>query len=84
MTSTENQHARALFAELICLVCKGTHSIDKCSTFQKLSTADKWNTARKHKLCYSCLGTNHTIRECNISKTCSIPDCKEIHNPLLH
>ena len=83
-STDDSQQPRSLFTELSCLVCKGGHSVEGCPTFEKLSTAERWNTARKYKLCYSCLGNNHTIKDCKLSKTCSVTECKQIHNPLLH
>ena len=54
-STDDSQQPRTLFTELSCLVCKGGHSVEGCPIFEKLSTAERWNTARKFKLCYSCL-----------------------------
>ena len=64
-------------------MCNGNHSIDTCTKFVELDTPERWNKARKHKLCYGCLGRGHIRRMCKVSKKCS-ENCNESHHSLLH
>ena len=43
-----------------------------------------WDCAKRHKLCFCCLGEGHLGQLCNRTRVCGINDCKEVHHRLLH
>jgi len=65
-----------------CVYCKAdSHRIYKCESFKNLDDDKKWSFVTKNKLCISCLGTKHSIRDCKFKK---IDNCEKSHNRLLH
>ena len=59
----------------------GGHSIYDCKVFSKLSHYDKIGFAKKHKLCFNCLG-NHMSTSCDTEKICEI--CNKSHCTIMH
>ena len=79
------QDTRTHFVRAIqCGVCNGTHTVEKCEEFLKLSITDRWNTARKQGLCYRCLKRNHMRRTCWIKNMCGEESCVQDHHKSLH
>ena len=67
-----------------CLVCKGKHSILKCSVFKEKNLTKRAKFCAENKLCFSCFQGNHMFRKCSKPKTCPKPQRKSTHNVLLH
>ena len=67
-----------------CIVCSYDHALWNCNRFKQLDTDDKWRLAKENKLCYKCLGSNHTGSSCTKMRICGINGCKDSHNRLLH
>ena len=42
-----------------CKVCKGRHGVWRCDKFKDLPVQERWNTAKRLKLCFRCLGGDH-------------------------
>ena len=38
----------------------------------------------EQKLCFACLQSNHSFRNCSKARKCPKPDCESTHNMLLH
>ena len=66
-----------------CPLADGSHKIWSCQLFKNMSVPDRYNVAKKHKLCFGCLRTNCSIASCQI-KECGINGCTKKHNRLLH
>ena len=49
-----------------------------------MNTKSRWKTAKKHKLCYRCLCSNHRGYNCQQLGKCGIDRCNDTHNRLLH
>ena len=64
-----------------CLYCKQNHWLYLCEGFKGLSVEDKFNEAKRLKLCINCLGNNHTTFQCR-SSSCKF--CNKRHHSLLH
>jgi len=47
-----------------CPACGDQHTVYKCSTFRSWSQDRRHSFARKHKLCFNCLGQGHSIQSC--------------------
>lgn len=71
--------------ELACIFCdKKDHKIISCPDFKSLTEDERWKFVSKRYICYGCLKLNHSIKTCRVRKTCSEPNCKMTHHPLLH
>ncbi len=70
-----------------CAFCQDcTHSIHSCEYFGYLQVGDRWNVAKKLKLCFRCLNNEptHLGKHCMESKVCGINRCRLSHHQLLH
>ena len=47
-----------------CKVCKGHHGVWHCDKFKDLPVQERWNTAKRLKLCFRCLGGGHRGHVC--------------------
>ena len=47
-----------------CKVCKGHHGVWYCDKFKDLPVQERWNTAKRLKLCFRCLGGGHRGHVC--------------------
>lgn len=65
-----------------CPICKGAHSIYRCSDFEAKVPQERLKLVKEKSLCINCLGSKHVIQNCNSSLTCRI--CKKPHHTLLH
>lgn len=64
-----------------CVFCKSNHHIQECPEFLKLSITDRYNQAKKCRLCLNCLRFGHMLKQC---RSMSCKHCKGRHNSLLH
>ena len=67
-----------------CKVCKGHHGVWRCDKFKDLPVQERWNTAKRLKLCFRCLGGDHRSQTCVRTRVCGINNCKDNHNRLWH
>jgi len=65
-----------------CKFCKADHDHHKCSKFQSMTVGERREAARKHRLCFNCLGMGHPASECPTERACS--KCHKTHHSLLH
>lgn len=65
-----------------CALCDGPHGIGGCSEFLEKSAGDRSQLARRHRLCFNCLGKDHMIRDCPSPRKCK--KCGNRHHTLLH
>ena len=47
-----------------CKVCKGHHGVWRCDKFKDLPVQERWNTAKRLKLCFRFLGGGHRGHVC--------------------
>lgn len=67
-----------------CAMCKAPHKIFDCKKFTSMNVANRWDEVKKLKLCFSCLDSGHSSRNCRRRKQCSADGCLRRHNKLLH
>ncbi|XP_036321998.1 uncharacterized protein LOC118736000 [Rhagoletis pomonella] len=67
-------------SSLACPRCSEPHRLSRCPQFRALTVDQRLNLVRQAYLCYNCLGTSHSARECS-SISCN--NCKQKHNTLL-
>lgn len=65
-----------------CPYCKESHKIANCKQFAKQGYESRHNFVQTNRLCFNCLGSNHSIKFCRQSSCCRV--CKRRHHSLLH
>lgn len=58
------------------------HTLRECQAFKEKSLDDKWNVAGKLRVCFNCLGPDHSRMRCRSQQTCNV--CNTHHHTLLH
>ncbi|XP_062537861.1 uncharacterized protein LOC134206187 [Armigeres subalbatus] len=67
-----------------CVVChRMDHRLRYCEDFRKLSSSDRIKLVEQKRLCRVCLN-DHGNAECKFMLRCSVGECQQRHNPLLH
>ena len=77
-SGTERQQSR------VCKVCSKSHGAWACPEFKQMDIQNRWDSAKRNKLCFRCLGDGHLGQYCNRTRVCGIDHCKEVHHRLLH
>ena len=67
-----------------CYICKGEHRVHKCPDFRVLDASQRFEKAKKLKLCYNCLKKDHFTSKCKSKNSCFSADCTERHHTTLH
>ena len=67
-----------------CSVCKGQHALWNCAVFKEKNATQRAKHVAEQKLCFACLQSNHSFRNCSKARKCPKPDCESTHNALLH
>ncbi|XP_050518526.1 uncharacterized protein LOC126892833 [Diabrotica virgifera virgifera] len=65
-----------------CVICNGAHRIYSCARFTALPPRERFNSVKQKKLCFNCLGYQHSIKDCRSTISCSI--CRQKHHTLIH
>lgn len=77
-----SQHSfAATVVKNTCPQCNADHTIYQCDEFKALIPAERFEAAKKNKLCINCLRSNHRVLDCTGSPC---RKCKKRHNVLLH
>lgn len=64
-----------------CLVCKGSHSTEKCFKLTKVNMSERQAKVQELGLCFRCLGNGHIARKCKVN--CRDCGCGRNHHYLL-
>lgn len=65
-----------------CMYCSEDHKICNCKSFAKIDTDARRDFVQSNRLCFNCLGVNHSVFACRQSTRCRI--CQKKHHSLLH
>uniref|UniRef100_A0A8D8R554 CCHC-type domain-containing protein n=1 Tax=Cacopsylla melanoneura TaxID=428564 RepID=A0A8D8R554_9HEMI len=65
-----------------CVICRENHSIYFCNNFHDFSVQEKYDKAKKLKLCFNCLKVGHFRARCLSRTNCKT--CNRRHNSILH
>lgn len=81
-----NNKAKVLHAtnvtKINCEFCGDEHKLCFCKQFISQNYEKRHEFVKNNKICYNCLGSNHSVRFCQKATTCRI--CKKKHHSLLH
>lgn len=69
-------------AVVSCQLCNKSHSIRNCQEFMPQSPIERFQSAKKHRLCINCLGSGHLLAICSFKFKCQT--CYRSHHTLLH
>ena len=84
---------RTFFGEIIdrssmkntpCRICRREHKIWNCEKFVEKNVPRRWDTAKRFKLSFRCLGDGHRGKSCQRSQPCGQNGCNKLHHVLLH
>ena len=67
-----------------CQICSRDHKIWTCAKFVEKSVSQRWDTAKRFKLCFRCLGGEHRGKSCQRSQPCGQNECQKSDHMLLH
>ena len=65
-------------------VFNGKHGVWSCEVFQRMDINNKWDSVKKEKLCFCCLGDDHYSKDCKRRRKCGVQDCDKGHHKFLH
>ncbi|KAG5875852.1 hypothetical protein JTB14_036808 [Gonioctena quinquepunctata] len=69
----------------ICNLCgNGSHRIEFCNVFSEMTVENRRNYVQGNGLCFKCLVSGHTAKECSRKIVCNIGECRGRHNRLVH
>lgn len=66
-----------------CAKCSSEHPIHLCEDFKKMDLQCKRELVQKAKLCYNCLRSSHSVKNCASKSVCRTVGCKQRHHTLL-
>ncbi|CAB3246934.1 unnamed protein product [Arctia plantaginis] len=58
------------------------HTLSHCKLFGRYTPSQRSEFAKTNNLCFNCLATGHSVRQCRIPTSCQI--CKKRHHSLIH
>nr|XP_026498604.1 uncharacterized protein LOC113402535 [Vanessa tameamea]XP_026498685.1 uncharacterized protein LOC113402600 [Vanessa tameamea]XP_026500528.1 uncharacterized protein LOC113404014 [Vanessa tameamea] len=65
-----------------CEYCSEPHKLCFCKKFTKQPVEGRREFVMKNRICFNCLGSNHTVYDCKKVTTCRV--CRKRHHSLLH
>ncbi|XP_068246869.1 uncharacterized protein [Palaemon carinicauda] len=75
-SNSSNQYTRK------CQLCSGHHDLEECPQFLHRSVDERREFVKDNRLCFSCLGNNHTSKRCLNRRQCKT--CNKRHPTTLH
>ncbi|XP_068224528.1 uncharacterized protein, partial [Palaemon carinicauda] len=75
-SNSANQYTRK------CQLCSGHHDLEECPQFLHRSVDERREFVKVNRLCFSCLGNNHTSKRCLNRRQCKT--CNKRHPTTLH
>ncbi|XP_068234192.1 uncharacterized protein [Palaemon carinicauda] len=70
-SNSDNQYTRK------CQLCSGHHDLEECPQFLHRSVDERREFVKDNRLCFSCLGNNHTLKRCLNRRQCKT--CNKRH-----
>ena len=84
--TTAEQKPKDTESNARCYLCEGKHKLEACEDFKSKTGEEQLQFIRSHKLCDSCLSSNHFSTGCKRRNECKVPDCplRRKHMTSLH
>ena len=82
VTDIGAQNQREPLKNVKCAHCGYGHRISKCRDFSRETLRNKWKIVKNLNLCFKCLDTSHSRRDCPARVACD--RCNRQHHRLLH
>ena len=70
--------------EVSCLYCNDHHALESWKSLRSRPYEERIEFMKSKRLCFGCLSTEHTARNCPKRKTCAIVNCTRKHPTVLH
>ena len=61
-----------------------SHSTKSCRLYDKMAAKERVELMNSKKACFSCLETNHFMKNCPNTAKCGIDECQKAHHSSLH
>ncbi len=82
-SSVESQDVVKSVKKAPCMLCqKNNHHLNNCSNFLSKSLEERRKYIQEKRLCYGCLKSGHSAKECRYRLICNT--CKRKHPTSLH
>ncbi|GFR32604.1 integrase catalytic domain-containing protein [Trichonephila clavata] len=65
-----------------CVCCAESHPLYKCAVYLKLPVTKRIDIIKANNLCFNCLSTSHTAKDCKSRYGCS--NCQKRHHNTIH
>ena len=83
VSNSQHKNGTNYSVPINCPLKDGEHKLWNCPKFKQEKVTERYDTVKKLKLCFSCLG-QHLIKDCKVNRTCGVNGCEKRHNRLLH
>ena len=67
-----------------CVLCSQPHRLSQCGLFTGMQPIERFQVAKRHRLCFNCLLGDHVSYTCYKHSMCTVPNCSRKHSELLH
>ena len=67
-----------------CYLCEDKHRVHKCPKYVAMDPSERFEMAKKKRLCYNCLKKDHFTSKCQSKNSCFTTGCTERHHTSLH
>ena len=67
-----------------CVLCSQPHKLSQCGLFTGMQPIERFQVAKRHRLCFNCLLGGHVSTTCYKQSMCTVPNCNRKHSELLH
>ncbi|XP_020911243.1 uncharacterized protein LOC110249010 [Exaiptasia diaphana] len=68
----------------LCTKCSKDHALYKCDAFKALTPRERADFAKNNHLCFKCLSSKHSAKQCKSTARCRASGCGKLHHTLLH
>ena len=83
-SQTSNPRSSDLDLIYQCQLCSRNHKLYTCYQFRNMSIDKRCNYVKSNNLCVLCLGSDHSLSDCQSTYTCKVNNCGEKHSSSLH
>ena len=66
------------------VLCSQPHKLLQCGLFTGMQPIERFQVAKRHRLCFNCLLGGHVSTTCYKQSMCTVPNCNRKHSELLH